>query len=223
MNNIIERHPVYTLFTTIITTMTITWVVLTFVLDDNKVNFYKAQVENVKAETENVKSINSIYQARIDYLETENKKLEELNNYYLDWISKSTAPIPALKVQIQKVAEENNKLQKQYSNKIAINQQDTIKNERTQTENAIKYTIGKTIRQSEAYRDDFTDIVIGVLSINVARKATIQITFPDNTTKEEEVGAGRTFNFKHNKKDYQLIVDKIEYVFSYIGIQIVEK
>ena len=49
MSNVIERHPGYTLLLVTLTVMTATWGILTFVLEDNKIAFYKAQVESVKA------------------------------------------------------------------------------------------------------------------------------------------------------------------------------
>jgi hypothetical protein len=221
--NVIERHPMYTLFGTVLATMTITWAVLTFVLDDNKVNLYKAHIESINAQIENVKSENSIYLAKIDYLESENKKLEELNNFYLDWISNSAASLPALKVQLKTLAEENNKLKEHQGSKINLHQADTTEFKSIDNNNLKKYIVNQRIQKSRAYRDDVTEIVIGVKDINVLGEAALQITFPDNSTKEEKVGAGKTFNYSNKSKQYQVIVNRIEYIYDYVEVQIVEK
>jgi hypothetical protein len=89
-----------------------------------------------------------------------------------------------------------------------------------------KYHITKLIKKSSAHVDEVTKIVIGVEDIDVSSKASLLITFPDNSTKVEKVGAGKVFLFSKNSVEYLLIITNVkyyEYANSYIEIQIDEK
>jgi len=222
MSNFIEKHPAYTLLTTFFAAMTIAFVVLRFTLYDNKINLHQAQIESKNAQIEHVKAENLTNLAKIDYLETENKKLEELNNFYFNWISNSDNPLPALKLQIKNLTEENNKLKEQQNHQAVFNQIDTLKTNNENNRN--KYTQNQRIQKSSAYRDNVTEIIIGVRDISVlGETTTLHINFPDNTSKEEKVGAGQTFSYSNNATTYQLIVNKIDYVYNYVEVLIVEK
>jgi CRISPR/Cas system-associated endoribonuclease Cas2 len=213
MSNFIERHPMYTLFATSVAITTLAWTVLTYVLDKN-IDVHKALIDTLRTE-------NSNYIARINHLESENKKLKKLNDYYLDWITKSSYPLPALKVELQHLAEENIRLKEQQENQINVFKQDTMHIKVTDDK---KYVVKERIPKSEAYRDDITEIIIGVSHIDVNSVATLQITFPDNSIKKDDkILAGQTYRFRSNNRDYILIISKIDFVYNYIEIEIVEK
>jgi hypothetical protein len=226
MSNVFERHPGYTLLFVIIAVMTATWGILTFVLEDNKLNFYKAQVESVKAETENIKATNLLYLAKIEYLENENRMLAALNNSYLDWIEKTPNPLPFLKARIEELSKENHKLLNNYSDSIGQMRHKSILGT-PNTDNTVivskNYEIIKEIKKGEAYVDKVTGIIVGVENISVDYQSNLQITFPDNTTKKEQITAGKSYSFTSMRKKYQLIVRKVEFVYGYVTIQILEK
>lgn len=219
MSNIIEKHPGYTLLIVIVSVMTTTWAILTFVLEDNKINFYKAQVESVKAETENIKSTNSQYQARIEYLEKENEKLTELNKSYLDWISKGPTPLPFFKKRIEDLTAENLRLIKQGKDTVSV----LIGNNSNPNNTTSKYNITRDIKSGQAYFDDSTGVTVGVTEINVTYESTLQITFPDKSTKNEKIAAGKVYYFQKANRSYQIILKRVEYIYGYVSIQIVEK
>lgn len=221
MSNIFERNPTYTLLIVIVTVMTATWGVLTVILEDNKINFYKAQVESIKAECENIKSTASQYQARIEHLEKENEKLNELNNNYLEWISQSGSPLPFFKKRVEELTSEKLLLMKVTNASHEVN----FDSSRFAGQEAgpNKYKVTKDIDRSSAFLDEKTGLIVGVTDINVDYEATLQVSFPDNTVKNEKVKVGKVYNFNLDGHKYQLIVKKVEFIYGYVSIQIIEK
>ena len=100
---------------------------------------------------------------------------------------------------------------------------DAIDTKNTSSSELEKYLITRKIPKSSAYVDNFTKIIVGVQDIDVFHKASLEITFSDNSTKIERVGAGKVFPFSKNGVKYQLIIIKVEYVYNYVEIQIEEK
>jgi len=89
-----------------------------------------------------------------------------------------------------------------------------------------KYRITQKIKEGSVYIDDVIGIVIGVQEIDYKNMATFNITFPDNSNKKEQVGAGKIFLFHKQELEYQLIITKINRnvtLRSNVEIQIIEK
>jgi hypothetical protein len=219
MSNIIERHPGYTLLLMSIAVMTTTWAILTFVLEDNKINFYKAQIESIKAETENIKSENSTYRSRIEFLEKENEKLNSINTVYLDYVSKNPNAIPFLQKRIQDLVSENYNLK----NGSDINKTDTLSNATIDKPKNTAYNAVAELSRGEAYLDERTDLVVGLNEVDIDRNAAIKIVLPSGTEKNEKASAGKSYVFKSKNKDYILLIKQVDYYSNRLVIQVKEK
>lgn len=215
MSNIIERHPGYTLLVVSIGVMTITWAILTFVLEDNKVNFYKAQIESVKAETENIKSENSTYKSKIEFLEKENAKLNSTNQVYFDYIRKRPDAILFLQKKIEDLTAENLLLR----NGSSLLLDSSATNPITKT----AYNAKAEISRGEAYIDEVTGLVIGLNEINIDRQANVKITLPAKEEINQKVEAGKIYEFKSKMKNYALVITQVDYYSNRLTIQIKEK
>ena len=85
------------------------------------------------------------------------------------------------------------------------------------------YNISIDIKKAAAYMDDETGLVVGVTDISVLYETTLQITFPDKTVLNEKVTAGKVFNFSVGEHRYQLILKKVEFIYGYVRIQLMEQ
>lgn len=214
MSNIIERHPGYTLLLVTISVMTITWAILTFVLEDNKVNFYKAQIESVKAEAENFKSENSSYKSKIEFLEKENAKLNSINQVYFNYIEKDPNAIIFLQKRLDDLTEQN----------LLLKNGSSLLLDSAFTASTINstYNVKAEISRGEAYFDEVTGLVIGLNEINYYRQANVNFTLPGKEEKRMKVEAGSKFEFKSKMRNYELIIIQVDYYSNQLTIQIKE-
>ena len=75
MANCIENHPVWSLLIAFGTGLTLSWAILTFILDDNRERLHKAEIESKEAEVNMKESLLNTYIQKINVLEQSNKDL----------------------------------------------------------------------------------------------------------------------------------------------------
>lgn len=208
MSNIIEKHPSYTLLVVALSVMTATWAILTFVLEDNKINFYKAQVESVNAE-------NSSYKARIDFLQKENDKINETNKIYFEQISKDPNSIIFLQKKLGDLAKDNISLKSKNS---ATSNIDSIRSKQHD-----KFDEIVNIERGEAYYSKETEAIIGLNEIDVDRNASINLKLPNEAEETLKVKAGKSFNYTLGKNKYKLIITNLNYYSNTLTVQFKEE
>lgn len=214
----IENHPVKTLLGTFIAGCTLSWAILTFVLDDNKDKLHQAEIENIKAQINNKTSLIERYEQKISVLEEENAKLQSVNKVYWECISQNKNLTLYLKEKLDKVLTEQKKTQLEFY------QYDSIKSDSTKVEKIkSKLSINTTIKKSNSYINKELRLIIGIKDISVYNEAKISLNIDGKDIgKEENVSVGKVYKFKNHSKDYMLVVKKIDYIYDVIEIEIIE-
>ncbi|GEM_PF-6552569 len=208
MINTIEKHPGYTLLVVALSVMTATWALLTFVLEDNKINFYKAQVESINAE-------NSSYKARIDFLQKENDKIIETNKIYFEQISKDPNSIVFLQKKLGDLTNENISLKNKNST--------TSNTDKISSKQHDKFDENIDIRRGEAYYSKETEAIIGLNDIDLDRNASINLKLPNQSEKTLKVKAGKSFNYTFGQKNYKLIIKNLNFYTNTLTVLIKEE
>jgi len=100
MSNWFQNHPIYTIIGHTVLVATTTIVSTNFVLDENKINFYKAQSESATAQINNEKAIAEQYKAKVSVLESDITTLRSNNERYLKWLGQDPKSFPSLEKEI---------------------------------------------------------------------------------------------------------------------------
>lgn len=82
MANWFQEHPITTIIGHTILVATTTWLVSSFIIDENKVNLYRAQAENASAQIKSEQVITEQYKAKVSILEADVANLREGANKY---------------------------------------------------------------------------------------------------------------------------------------------
>lgn len=171
------------------------WAAFTFIFDENKVNFYRAQAENEKATA-------SQYKAKTEVLEVEIARLRDENKKYETWLTTMPTSIPFLDAKIKALTDENTRLR----------QEPRSLDSASPALPAQPYTASKTLTVGEAYIDPKTSATIGIGRIFENFTANGTITLP--AQKAQELGtirAGDNWLFVQGGQRYQLTVLKIDW------------
>ena len=213
MPNAIERHPIWSLLITFITSASFIWGLTYFFYYENRESLHKAQIDNMQSESkskaaEYASEISTLKQ-RIEILEIERDKLKETNDIYFDCLSKNSNLIPVLKQEIENIS-----LQKAIkADTIYINQADNqIINQNNNT---------ARINKGNTYINKDIEAIIGLHNINVLDEATINITLGIKPVTKEEVTAGKSFKYTTKGKNKILVIKTVDYVRGYIEIEII--
>ena len=214
----IENHPIKTILGTFIAGCTLSWAILTFVLDDNKEKLHQAEIENIKAQINNKASLIERYEQKVSVLEEENIKLQSVNKIYWECISQNKELTLYLKAKLDKVLTEQKKTQLEFY------QNEPIKSDSTKVDEIkSKLSINTTIKKSNSYINKELRLIIGIKEISVLNEAKISLNIDGkDIVKEENVSAGKVYKFKNQLNDYILVVKKIDYIYDVIEIEIVE-
>ena len=208
MSNWFERNPFWSVFVYSLTIAGGTWVVLTFILGDNKDKLHEKQIDNLNSEI-------SIKDERIRHLEQENYNLRIDNHKYVEWLQSMPQSISFFSKRIKEL--ETN-----------INKKDTVYliENTTQTLEAREYYFleSPAIKEGQAFIDNKTGAVIGITNIRVDRSADAVINLPGQNEKVLTfVKAGNKWEFTYGGKKYDLIVTEINYISSSFKVILREK
>jgi len=181
-----------------------TWAASTFILQDNRLNLAKSELEAQK-------SISEQYKSKIDLLQRETDALRSDNSEYRTWLGKMQDAIPVivprlneLKTRIAQLEDEARK----------INKNDP---------SGSKTSSEQSVSLGHAYIDNNTGLILAVKKISIDRTAQLIINFPDkNSENEFSVSAGKKWAFAANGKRFSLIVTEILWVGDLVRFNISE-
>jgi len=181
-----------------------TWAASTFILQDNRLNLAKSELEAQK-------SISEQYKSKIDLLQRETDALRSDNSEYRTWLGKMQDAIPVivprlneLKTRIAQLEDEARK----------INKNDP---------SGSKTSSEQSVSLGHAYIDNNTGLILAVKKISIDRTAQLIINFPDkNSENEFSVSAGKKWAFAANGKRLSLIVTEILWVGDLVRFNISE-
>ncbi|MCE8612752.1 hypothetical protein J8L08_14555 [Bacteroides fragilis] len=219
MSNAIERHPIWSLVITFITSASFIWGLTYFFYYENKDSLHKAEKDNIeskfKSEVAGYASEISTLKQRIEILEIERDKLKETNDIYFDCLSKNPNLIPVLKHRI----EEYSLLKASKTDTICIENKDqSVKYVANQVK---RDTSSVRINKGNTYISKEMEVIIGLHDIDVLSKATINVSLGKNLTTQEIVTAGKSFKYTTKGENKTLVIKTVDYVRGYIDVEII--
>lgn len=166
----------------------VVWGFSNFILDENKVNFYKAVSEQ--------------YNAKVSVLENEVSTLKAENDRYRSWLMQDKKSFPSLESKIKDL-------------EIALDE--AINRPATTGGVAVPepqlYEFSKSFNKGESFIDPKTKAVIGVSDVASDYTARIVVALP-NGEKKEITGAkpGTTWSFDKGGRKYNLTLDSVNWL-----------
>lgn len=207
MSNWFETNPTKSVIVHTIIVAGASWAAFLFIYDENKVKFYEAQVETIKAEARELSARNSVLVSRLEHLKEENYK-------FAKWLEATPNTIPFYEKENKKLKLE---LEEANSNNAESPKDPQIGNPISLYKNK---TFGNT---ATAFFDPKTQVTFGIPKINYGDTANINLTFPSGEKKElKNIGAGTTWDFSDEGKKYRVILDSIDWATQNYSTSIIE-
>lgn len=209
--NWFEEHPAKSIISYTVFIFLVTWGGFTFIVDENKVNLYKAETENYKSQVEQYKTRVELLQKEIDSLKMENKE-------YKDWLSKSENSLPIIVPKIVQLKKELDDVKKSNPQKELNNvKENNLQKIRTSNKRIFE------IQRGISSFDEITGISLSIKNINTNRSASIIITKPDGKTENlEEIYAGYQSIFRHQERTFLLRIIEISWAPDSIKYEIID-
>lgn len=208
MSNWFEDNPFRSIIIYTIIVSTVVCGFTTFILDENKVNYYRAESENYKAQLE-------MYNTKVLFFETEIADLKETNRKYLLWLENTPDSIPFLESEIIQLENENTKLQKQILDYINITNSNNKEVDLYQS----LYPLNK----GEAIIDEESGLTIGVSDIHINFVADITLTLAgEKTESKNSVKPGEVIYFENSGKKFKITIIGINWYNDKIDVEIRE-
>ncbi|MDN3673021.1 hypothetical protein QWY99_08150 [Flavobacterium branchiarum] len=177
-----------------------TWAFYKFIFEEQKIDFYKAQVESSKTEVEQHKS-------RIDFLEKENQKLETVLKEFEEWNFKSSNPTLFYKTKYEQIANEKNRIDSLFSKSIDSTYYPKAENSST----SLFKSIDKEISKGKSYINDQEQLIIGVNDISVDGLCNFTISVGSKINEvQKNVRVGTSYNFGK----FKITLSETNYVYS---------
>jgi hypothetical protein len=200
MSNWLENNATPSLVTYTILIVSFTWAVSTFIIEDNRLNLLKAEVDSQKSIAEQYKSKTELLQREIDVVRSENHE-------YRAWLAQTKDAIPVIVPQIVELKARIAELEKRDA---GTNAGDSISGRQE-----------VTVRRGRAYIDAATGLVLTVIRVSVDRQAQLQIKFPGKQVAEEaNVFAGAQWKFVRESVTYVLTMTEVSFTGDSIQIQL---
>jgi hypothetical protein len=209
MSNWFQDHPVFTIIGHTIIVATATWLVSSFVIDENKVNFYRAKAESSD-------SISAQYKAKISILELELGKLKVENERYLSWLAEEPKTLPAMERKIKTLEESLVSL------KAAADLRPSVEGNATPTKNDV-YEFSMPFSKGESFVDPKTKAVIGISDIAADYTAKGTLYLPGAKPVDlKDVKPGTTWMFEKNGVSYQMTLEKLNWLNNSVKASVTE-
>jgi hypothetical protein len=207
-----QNHPTTSILSYTAAVATLTWAVSNFIIDEKRVNLYKAQKEN--AET-----VTKTYEAKVSAVETENSRLRLDVERYLNWLIADPKSLPALAKRISDLEKEKADLQRDL--KLASGSSMT---KPTSLETKPEpYGFSKSLRLGESFIDPRTQATVGLAAVNSDYTANVYVFSPEGKPQEQAgVKPGTTWLVDSRGKKYKLTIEKINWLTNSAQVSIAE-
>lgn len=220
MANWFSDHPSTSIITYTLVVVGATWATSTFVLQDNRLNLAKSEVESQKSLAGQYKSKTELLQKDIEALRAENQE-------YRTWLAQSKDAIPIMVPQIVDLKKQLARLSAQ-----GVATPDTtivsapqpaastaVPSPPTSTTSAKpkplpqSFAQPRTAKLGSAGFDETTGAIVTVKQTMPDQTATLLLTLPDRTqVVEERVYAGRQFKFNWGGRVIVLTILEIKFL-----------
>ena len=188
MSNWFEDNPLKSIIAHTCLVGATIWAVSYFILDENKVNVYKAASEQ--------------YKAKVSVLESEISNLKSENDRYRSWLLQDPKSFLALEAKIQNLEVELDEARKR-----------PIVDAEEKTPDTQLYEFSKSFSKGESFIDPKTRAVIGVSDVTSQYTANAVVVLPGGEKLDlKEVKPGTTWEFDKGGKKYNLTLDTVNWL-----------
>jgi outer membrane murein-binding lipoprotein Lpp len=204
MSNWFSDHPATTIIGHTILVGTVVCAATYFVLDENKVNDIKAQVDQYKAKTE--------------FLEDQITQLRDENKKYLEWLSGTPNTIPYFEQKIKTLKDAI------HPKKIIGHINETLEDDQVSiTGTVAPYAIITSLNVGDAWVDPKTNLTFGVNQVFQDFTANALIGIPGGEEQElKQVKPGKSWTFTKGAKQYQFVVKNINWYTNKVEVELRE-
>lgn len=208
MSNWFEDNPTKSIVSYTLVVIAATWAASYFVIDENKINLYKSQVDNERSVNRQLEAKIGVLEGKILDLSNENKQLKE-------WLSGESTSYPAL---INKI----HALEKELSERPRIASSEPKNTNEFSDLNKL-YSYSENFVMGQSFTDPLTNATIGVSQIASDYTADIYLFLPGKESLEKKgVKPGSSWVYEFEKKQYKLTLNKIEWIGSSLKATVVE-
>lgn len=180
-----------------------TWAVSTFVLQDNRLNLARSELEAQKSLTEQYRSKTELLQRDIDALRAENAE-------YRDWLAQTKDAIPVIVPRIIDLKQQITSLQNRPEMAGGSGALSVLPRNRE-----------GTAKLGTAYIDDVTGLIFAVHGTKPDRTARVSVKFPDGSTiAEKTIHSGEQWEFRHQDQKMLLTVRSISFAGDFVDLLI---
>lgn len=217
MCNWFQEHPCTTIIGHTILVATTTWIVSSFVIDENKINLYKAQAENASAQIKNEQSITEQYKAKVSVLESEVSNLRTINQRYLSWLGEEPKSFPSLEKKVAGLESQLN---------AALLRVSEIQNTTNRSKSEpvyIPYEFKGVFKKGGSFVDPKTLATIGISDISPDYTAKGVLYLPGTDSVElSRTQPGTTWLFEEGQKTYKLTLESVNWINNSLEASVVE-
>lgn len=135
-----------------------------FTFEEQKIDFYKAQVESSKTELEQ-------HKARIDFLEKENDKLEVILKEFQDWNFKSKDPTLFYKTKYEEIANNKTKLDSMF-----FKQDSNVLDSSNVSSHKVFKSLDIELFKGKSYINDAEKLIIGLNDVLVGGTCSFTVS-----------------------------------------------
>lgn len=209
LSNWFEDNATKSIFSYTLVVIAATWAASYFVIDESKINLYKAQVENEQ-------TVNRTLEAKISVLERDILSLANENAQLKNWLSDDTAAYPSLVAKIEK-------LEKEMKVKVSVGAA-TEKNTNYPVDISSKpYLYTESFVKGQSFTDPLTNAIIGVSRVSIDYTADIYLFLPGKGALEKNgVKPGSSWVYGFLGKEYMLTLNSIEWIGNNLKVTVLE-
>jgi hypothetical protein len=225
MSNWLQDHPVFTIVGHTLIVASSAVIFTTFVLDENKINFYKAQSESSIAQINNEKAIAEQYKAKVSVLESEITNLRKVNDRYLGWLSHEKTSFPSLEIEIKNLKSNLDKVNFKLAtlNVDKVNGNTKGNNQQITTPILLPYEFSGDFEQGGSFIDPKTKATIGISRISSNYTATGVLHLPGQKRIElSGVKPGETWLYTDSNINYKLILESVNWINNSVKASVIE-
>ena len=203
MSNWFENNPTKSVISYTLIIIAATWATSTFVLQDNRINLLRSEIDSQKTLTEQYKSKAELIQHDLESVRQENVE-------YRTWLGQTKDAIPAI---VPRLTELKNKIAKL---EIEAGQL------RDQNPSTLVSGLEQTVRLGRAFIDETTGVIVTVKKTFPDLTAELIIKLPDRSpTIEQTIRPGQQWKFVAQAKPYTLTVTEIQFIGDSVNIRII--
>ncbi|MGV7222431.1 MAG: hypothetical protein ACQ9MH_12980 [Nitrospinales bacterium] len=186
-----------------------TWGVSTYILEDNRINDYRSQVQSEK-------SRGDALQARLDIMENENASLRVENISYMEILNSSPDSFPLAPKKINQLKNELKQLKEEITEAEVVDSGSSVPGNKIPSSQII------SVSEGSSFYDKENKLLFAVIKITAYKDIILNIELPDGRIfKKIRAEAGASWEAEKANIYYKLIVKRVNYIGSYVDFNVV--